>query len=390
MKRLATIIDFNNIAIRAMFTCKYFGDGSVQNFDTKEECNILVRKIATDLSLIIRTFTPDRVIIAIDAKNPWRNAIYKDIDGKGYKGNRLKDEDKNWDNIYSAFKEIETIFGNYGMVVTKLKNTEADDLAVLWRNYLMKDGFDVIMVSSDKDWTQLVNFDNETKQFCIAYNPIAVKQLKKLYVSSDFVKWYSDENSVTDIFLRNYDSIKNKLKDILSSNPKISMEEIDANLVLMNKIMCGDDGDNIPSFFEFYNNGKKKRVTELRAKHIYEALEIKSISDLKNNTNNGQLKEALEKELKTVIDIDFDKRLNRQRWLVELNPELFPKEIIKSFEEHTKSVENVGYIQSDKTTMESILKGTSFLTDEHKKIRENSIFDDLKSLDKFSKSPALF
>ena len=99
MRKLATIIDFNNIAMRAMFTCQYMGDGTIKNFNTNEECEILVRKIATDLSLVLRTFSPDRVIVTCDAREPWRNEIYKDIEDecgqifmeeRGYKFNEAK------------------------------------------------------------------------------------------------------------------------------------------------------------------------------------------------------------------------------------------------------------------------------------------------------------
>ena len=40
--------------------------------------------------------------------------------------------------------------------------------------------------------------------------------------------------------------------------------------------------------------------------------------------------------------------------------------------------------------MEDILKGTRFLKKGYDKPRENSIFDDLKSMDRFSKTPNLF
>lgn len=391
MRKLATIIDFNNIAMRAMFTCQYMGDGSIKNFDTDEECEILVRKIATDLSLVLRTFSPDRVIIACDAKEPWRNVIYEEIEGEEYKGNREKDENKNWEKIFQSFDDFKEILKLRGMIVTELDNTEADDLAVLWRNSLIDEGFNVIMISSDKDWSQLVCFnENGTDhQFCISYNPIAAKQFRKIYVTQKFMDWYNTED-VADIFFSNYDEMKNKLKDTMRANPKTIFDVIDPDRILLDKIMCGDDGDNIPTFFEYYKNGKKARVTPLKARHVYEALNITDVDDLAKNTEKGNLKTALEKEMKREMDIDFNKRLIRQRKLVELSPEFFPKEIVDRFHEHENKSKEEGYISTNTIKMEDILKDSRFVKKGYNKPRENSIFDDLKSLDKFSKSPNLF
>lgn len=393
MRKLATIVDFNNIAMRAMFTCQYMNDGSIKNFDTDVECEILARKVITDLSLVLRTFSPDRVIIACDAKEPWRNSLYDGIEGETYKGNREKDENKNWENIFKAFDELKEILRLRGMVVTELDNTEADDLAVLWRDSLMRDRFNVVMVSSDKDWSQLVFFhegrNGEDNQFCISYNPIATKQFRKIYVTQNFMDWYNTED-VVDIFFSNYDETKNKLKDMMRANSKTIFEVIDPDRILLDKVMCGDDGDNIPTFFEYYKNGKKTRVTPLKATHVYEYLNIVDINDLERNTLSGQLKEVLEKEMKKEIDIDFPMRLVRQRKLVELSPLFFPPEIVNAFNSHDKKMKGIGYVSTNLLKMEDILKDTRFLKKGYDKPRENSIFDDLKTMDKFSKTPNLF
>ena len=392
MRKLGAIIDFNNIAMRSMFTCQYMGDDNIKNFDTDEECAILVRKIASDLSAVLRAFSPDRVIIACDSRDPWRNDIYKDIDGMTYKGNREKDENKNWTKIFSAFDELKEILKLNGMVVTELNNTEADDLASLWRNSMFDDGFNVLMVSSDKDWSQLVCFnkkDGYENQFCISYNPISVKQVRKLYVSQGFMDWYDSEDKV-DIFFSNYDDVKNKLKDIMRSNPKISIEVIDPDRILMDKVMCGDDGDNIPTFYEYYKNGKKVRVTPLKASHIYESVCAHNVDELDARAHDGSLKEAIEKEMKIGIDLDFVSRMSRQRKLVELNPSVFPKTICSKFAKHDKDMKGSGYIISSSVKMETLLKDSKFLQSDYNKPRENSIFDDLNALNKFSKTPNLF
>lgn len=392
MSKIATIIDFNNIAMRAMFTCPYMGDNTIKNFDTDEECDILIRKIVFDLSMVLRTFSPERVIIACDAKDPWRNTLYGDIDGEGYKGTREKDDTKNWGNIFKSFDELKDILRLKGMVVSEIENTEADDLAAMWRDCLFSEGYNVIMVSSDKDWSQLIRFipsENSGNLFCVSYNPIAVKQSRKIYVTKDFIEWYNKKDTV-DIFFSNYDEIKDKMHKIMEANSKIVFDIMDPDRVLIDKVMCGDDGDNIPAFYEYYKNGKKTRVTPLKASHVYEALSINNVCDLEKASASGSLKQALEKEMKKEIEIDFDSRLYRQRRLVELNPVLFPEAITKTFEKHKEDMSDKGYVSTMNIKMEDVLKDSRFLNKDYNKPRENSIFDDITLLNKFSKSPKLF
>ena len=55
--KLNLIFDFSNMAMRALFTCSYANRGEISTFDTDEECNILIRKIAIDMAYVIRIFT---------------------------------------------------------------------------------------------------------------------------------------------------------------------------------------------------------------------------------------------------------------------------------------------------------------------------------------------
>ena len=102
------------------------------------------------------------------------------------------------------------------------------------------------------------------------------------------------------------------------------------------------------------------------------------------------LKNAIEKELKKDVDIDMSARVDRQRRLVELNSELFPKKIVESFEEHTDECKNMGAVRSDAVKMEDLLKNTKYIDKNYNKTKVNSVFDDFEALTRFSKSPTLF
>jgi hypothetical protein len=75
--------------------------------------------------------------------------------------------------------------------------------------------------------------------------------------------------------------------------------------------MAGDLSDNVPSFWHYYRNGRKQNVTELKAKHVFEALNINTVDDLIESNNKMMLKDALEKEMKRDIDVDFTERIDR-------------------------------------------------------------------------------
>ena len=379
------IIDFNNFAMRSLHTCQFMEpDVKIRNFDTKRELNVLIRKITIDICRVVRTFMPNRIIIACDAKQPWRKDLYKDIDGMEYKGTRDKDDEKNWQNIYSSLDDLKDIFKSNGFIVTCIDHTEADDIATMWKEYLLDRCEDVILVSSDMDWVQLVG--THKNNVCVCYNPIVNnKGRKRLYLSQDVSDWLNKEEKV-DIFFSNYNKTRKTINNIQQVDPKISFEYIDPDKVLLNKIMAGDVSDNVPSFYHYYKNGRKQNVTELKAKHIFEALNVSNVNDLVSVCDNMMLKDALEKEMKHDIDVDCNDRLIRQRKLVELKSCNFPKNIVKKFAMESDNYNNDCTVNSANIKMENILAGTNYIESEEvrKNGKLNSIFDDIDSLSKFS------
>ena len=392
MSKLNMILDFNNFAMRSLYTCQFMEpDVKIKNFDTKKECDILIRKITIDICRVIRTFTPNRVIISCDSKQPWRKDLYKDIDGMEYKGTREKDDEKNWNNIFSALDDLRDILKKNGFIVTYIDRTEADDITTMWKEYLFDKGEDVILVSSDMDWVQLVGVHNNN--VCLCYNPIANNTGKKrLYLNSDINEWLETEEK-PDIFFSNYNKTRKILNGVQLIDPKISFELVDPDRVLLNKIMTGDLSDNVPSFFHYYRNGRKQNVTELKAKRVFEALNIHNVDELIDANNKMLLKDALEKEMKRDIDVDFQERLTRQRKLVELKSYLFPDDIVKKFASTAISTCDDCMVNTSNIKMEDVLAGTKYLEPEEvrKNGKLNSIFDDINSLSKFSSnSKALF
>lgn len=387
--KLTLIFDFNNIAMRALFTCGYAGAGSISTFNTDEECNILVRKIAMDMSYIMRLFDPDRTIVLCDAKLPWRKELYKDST-EDYKGNRVKDDTKNWDKIWSALSEYKNLLKQKGFIISEISNAEADDLAALWKHEIFEvNGNDIVFVSSDADWVQLIDYNSVSSKFCLVFNPIADnKKHKKLFATKDFIYWLNDTKSSgkVDIFFNNYNPQKEKFKNIILQDDKIAYIEEDPQSIVLNKIMCGDDGDNVPAFYSYYKNGKRTRITTSKAKAIFEDLNIHSVKDLCQVNEANALKPAIEKAMKKEIDdIDLNERMIRQRRLVELIPILFPEDINTAFKYHYENSADNGYVPVRNMTLKELLADSKFLTENPNKPKENTIFDNIKDLEKYIK-----
>lgn len=382
--KINLILDFNNFAMRSMFTCGFMDPTiRVSNFNTDDECRVLVEKILLDMCKVIRLFSPKRVIISCDSKLPWRNDLYKDIDGETYKGTRVKDEKKNWTKIYATLDELRDILKERGFVVTLIDRTEADDITTMWKEHLFSVGEDVVIVSSDMDWVQLVGM-NEKGNVCVCFNPIANNRGRKhLYVDENIKAWL-DQKDASDIFFRNCNITKSTINNLSLADSKIDIEVIDPNRVLLNKIMAGDRSDNVPSFWHYYRNGKKQNVTELKAGHIFESLGIRTLGDLIKANDDMMLKDALEKEMKQDIDLDFGERMIRQRKLVELNSEMFPKKIVKAFVDGIDDAMNQCDMSQVPVNSKDILKGTRYEINSNPNGRLNAIFDDIGSLGKFS------
>lgn len=382
--KINLILDFNNFAMRSMFTCSFMDPTvKVSNFNTKEECRILVEKIAIDMCKVIRLFSPKRVIVSCDSKLPWRNDLFKDIDGETYKGTRVRDEKKNWANIFEALDNLRDILKDKGFIVTFLDRTEADDITTMWKEYLFSIGEDVVIVSSDMDWVQLVGM-NDSGNVCVCYNPIANnKGRKHLYIDETVSNWLNEQEH-TDIFFRNCNMTKMTINGISNKDPKIDIELVNPERVILEKIMAGDRSDNIPAFWHYYKNGKKQNVTVLKASHIFESLGIKTVDDLVKANNDRLLKDALEKEMKQDIDLDFSERMDRQRKLVELKSELFPKKIVKAFAEIVEGSLNSYSLNASGIKSDQILIGTKYETKQEPDGRLNSVFDEIESLGKYS------
>lgn len=352
--KIVLVVDYSNMLHRSVFVHRLTKQNCT--YDNQSDLDSLMYKVAMDMDYVFKLFNAYKIIIALDATNVWRKTFYPD-----YKGNRERDNSINWKNIYKMSADLIKKYEDKGVMCAKFDNTEADDIAAMIKHSVFENFKDesVILISADADWTQLIDWKRDTNQFCAVYNPTRHIRTKrtKLSLDEEFYNYvYTatvdnedkevDNRSLKDkIFSKSKDmnikTISSKsylMKFIADNRNQMDVEKINGQNVVLSKIFCGDDGDNVPAFYEYYKNGKKARVTNKPMQKIIESLDITSVKDLIDRTNKGLLRGAMEDALSTKtnrieIDIDFKEQLARQRKLVELNIANFPENISSHYKD---------------------------------------------------------
>lgn len=328
-KKILLAVDWTNILFRSLFMSATFGN---DHYDNESELQSFICKFGQDLCYLFKVFSPDKVILMTDSRNAWRKDLLPN-DDSGYKANREKNDKWDWDQIFDYANRLKAEMIKKGFDFGECERCEADDLLCMTKELIFQkyNNWNVILVSSDADIRQLADFNPENNQYCCIYNPISLKgSIRRLFVTSDFFKWYlsEDEKTSNDIFFMNINNDKYRIKTIINNaGNKIKIEIIDPNDIVLSKIFCGDSGDNVPSFYNWYSpKGKLSRITELKYSKIKESMELKSVQDLE--TKISFLKENIEPVIKKELnDIDISERLQRQKLLVELKSSNFPKYI---------------------------------------------------------------
>ncbi|MGE6259321.1 DNA polymerase I [Heyndrickxia sporothermodurans] len=231
MKKKLVLIDGNSIAYRAFFALPLL------NNDKGIHTNA-VYGFTTMLMKILNEENPSHILVAFDAgKTTFRHGTFKE-----YKGTRQKTPPE----LSEQFPFVRELLDAYGIKRYELENYEADDIIGTLSLQAEKDGYEVKVISGDKDLTQLSS--NHTT-VCIT------------------------KKGITDIEEYTPEHIMQKYG--LSPEQIIDM-----------KGLMGDSSDNIPGVPGI---GEKTAIKLLKQFHTLEAL-LGSIEQVSGN----KLKEKLE------------------------------------------------------------------------------------------------
>ncbi|MGL5692055.1 MAG: hypothetical protein ACRDD8_14730 [Bacteroidales bacterium] len=395
------VVDITNIFYRAMFSTSNYGKEKVYTYDSEFECAQLIRKIAIDVTTIIRQVNPNRVILCKDSRS-WRKDIEIE-ENEGYKGNRKKSESLNWDNIYKIQSEFCKYAISTGIIICDIHEAEADDSIAMWCEHLYGNLNETcIIISSDADVRQLITskYDDEGNlKFVAVLNPIRQGKapLKKIYHDGSVEKWIAIEDvpkseaSVISSFFKHAPTnpYKGKVKDLFTDE-QFEKVVVNGEKIVLEKFFLGDDGDNVPAFYTWNTTTKKGnpktvRITPKKYEVLVEKLGVSKISDIDMSLIRP-LHDMLVYMSGDDLTIDVLDRINRQAKLVELKSKNFPQSIKDSFERQLPLwMDTTLNVHPLTMNMESILKGSKYLDEEYDKkaIDDNtnsSIFSDMSKL----------
>lgn len=375
--KVLLVIDWSNIMFRSLFMHQLFGGSSNGTYDTIEDMRSFTNKFAIDVCSIVNMFKPNNVIIATDSQHAWRKDVLPGDDG--YKSNREKDPRINWNHIYKCSDDLQEILHHHGMNVANVERAEADDIIALIKEVVFEKyhDYNIIVVSADADIRQLIDFNKEREQYCIVYNTTGrgKNSKRRMYVTQEFKDWF-DELEQCNIFQVGSNSSKDYIRETLDENKIIELYVDNPNLVVLNKILCGDDGDSVPSFYGYYKNGRYTRITPSKAKKILAFTGAQNVPQLVESVN--QFPEIFNKICKkTVDDINFSERLQRQRVLVELNSALFPPHIREYKDTIDYMLRNSRPGSFQGLHAQELLKGTEYENAMHKTALDADVIRDL-------------
>ena len=309
----------------------------------------LVDLLAQSVNKIINFFgnNVDNIIMVQDGGS-WRKHIRKPkLYKEDYKGNRVKDEGTSWDYVWKSLSRFCENFKEVGISCFREDDCEGDDWCWYWSRTLNKNGINAIVWTSDRDLQQLVSY-NRNKTWTVWYN-----DKKGLVCHRDLQKKEDLLEDMLSLDIGNpaFDSLKSDLDSMF-----IDVNFINPLDVALEKVICGDSGDNIKSIMRVKKNDRIARISEKEWESVKESYgeyhdlesfkhDAKSIiNDLKNLKRFFENKDSMKDLYQMFL---FNMRL------VCLDTKYIPKKIRDAMNSHKKE-----YAQAD---MESILNNYKVL-----------------------------
>jgi hypothetical protein len=242
----------------------YSGVDPGKTLSNKKDRSLFIRKIATDLCSSLRDLpTGGRLIFTSDSRS-WRKKI--EIEGGGYKSDRVKDENVDWTIFFELLHEFGLHLEKMGFIYSKVEGAEGDDLLLYWSDYFNSIGENCFIISGDKDLYQLVKTKNDS--WTCTWNTNSKRNI--LSVPKGWKESWLENKSEVSIFNTTdiIDSDKEKMSNLLN---KIELIEIEDKKFIFNKVLVGDKGDCVPSVWETKKGDKTQTFTQKKSDTIMEA-----------------------------------------------------------------------------------------------------------------------
>jgi 5'-3' exonuclease len=346
--------------------------------ELEQDKNLLLWKLSVDFAAEIKRFEgiTNRIVYAIDS-NSWRKTFHPQSE---YKANRVKSADINWSAIYEVHNEFIASLEKMGVIVSRVKGAEADDLVFAWSSYLNQIGQNALIISGDNDLLQLVNHDKSSGANTLYYN----KFDKDLHVFPGFSDWLSVEESNNDIFNMPIDimtNAKSNLRQIIKTN-KMDLDEVNINEFVFKKIIVGDKGDNVSPLEIKYKGSRTFVVTDNQANQILNEFKSDKVFVNQSHFFNDEYINRICEISQKVIKIEKSISEIREKWelnrnLVYLHKKCIPDSVNTDMFSHIESKPIVSFSAMELHSLmdkDSILAKTSYTKEKLDSFNESTIF----------------
>lgn len=314
------LIDGNSIAFKAYYALPKY------NFINKVGVHTnALYGFHTMLDSVMARVKPTHILVAFDAgKTTFRTEKYAE-----YKGGRLSTEPE----LREQFLPLREMVANLGIKYYELQNYEADDIIGTMAKRAEAQGFDVVVLSGDRDLTQLADEKTTVE--------ISIKGV-----------------SETEIYTPAY--VMEKL-------------EVTPKQIIDIKGLAGDKSDNIPGVTKI---GEKTAIKLLKdygsVEGIYEHIDELKASKMKENLINDKEQAFLSKELATIhtdapIELTIDELLytgaNEEQLIAFYQENDFNSFLEKMGAQTVEIMEEVSYTIVQDFSKEMINGATAFIVE---------------------------
>jgi 5'-3' exonuclease len=282
------IIDFSNL-LHSTFHAQVRFDKTLSN--EYEQFAMWRFLLLNQISSLKQKLQPDELVLAID-NSSWRKKEFK-----YYKAARILKREKqvnyNVEEFYKMSNQfIDEITKHFPYKVIKIKNAEADDVIAILTKHLSRQNKDVIIVSRDKDFKQLLTSDNisffdpQDKKFKTINDTaeFMIEHILKGDKSDGIPNMLSDDN----VFVNSDKRQKQITKKVREEVAEIGLEQyaIKYNLIdnfERNKKLITLSEDYIPEDIKvntiFQYNEQKPKANYIEMVQFFKKYKLKTLID---------------------------------------------------------------------------------------------------------------
>lgn len=269
--KLTLLVDGGFLLMRTLF---FFEKGfAIDNSDEIKQATAqeFKRTLAQSFVKILNQFPMADNIILMSEGGSWRKElpIPVQLQDTTYKGCRTRKSEMDWDIAFKTYGEFAENVVAAGITNSQHPGIEGDDWAWYWSRKLNAENINVVVWSSDCDLKQLVQIDGRT--FTGWYND------KVGLVLPDACNWPDDpfEAMMNPPFQSEVlEKLKRKCKKVSYMNP---------DSIVINKILCGDAGDNIKPIVRYQKGGRNYGFSNKDYEEFVSTLNIHTLQDVLSN-----------------------------------------------------------------------------------------------------------